>query len=229
MWTYLFSSIELFSNRKSFSLWVDTTRNLWLLLHFKDLEIKSKTIIYEVNNGPRQRKSTVHPQRKMQKKHKNTAELLDYLNTKSYDIYQLEIEFTNGWKIKQIPRVEFYFYTNSTSERDDLIDKLLAISGQGPIDVSNLEPNFSYSFRGHTKLVKIDIDGLPSPDEFWPVEEVSAWREAIRKAEKEEELKLENTTELVDQSDHVSFVSTMNISKEFLGIKLEGWTEEDPF
>ena len=229
MWTYLFSSIELFSNRKSFSLWVDTTRNLWLLLHFKDLEIKSKTIIYEVNNGPRQRKSTVHPQRKMQKKHKNTAELLDYLGTKSYDIRQLEIEFTNGWKIKQRPSIQFCFYTNSTSERDGLIDKLLSISGQGPIDALSLEPNFSYFFRGHNELVKIDIDGLPSPDEFWPVEEVSAWREAIRKAEKEEELKLENTTELVDQSDHVSFVSTMNIAKEFLGIKLEGWTEEDPF
>ena len=69
MWAYLFDSIELFSNHKSFSLGVDTTRNLWLLLHFKDLEIKSKTLIYQVNNGYRQRKNTVHPQRKMQKKH----------------------------------------------------------------------------------------------------------------------------------------------------------------
>ena len=229
MWTYLFGSIELFSNHKSFSLWVDTTRNLWLLLHFKDLEIKSKTLIYQVNNGNRQRKSTVHPYRKMQKKHKNTAELLDYLNTKSYDIYQLEIEFTNGWKIKQIPRVEFYFYTNSTSERDDLIDKLLAISGQGPIDVSNLEPNFSYSFRGHTKLVKIDIDGLPSPDEFWPEEEVNAWRESVWKAEKEEALKLENTTDQASGQINVPFVSSMNISKDSFGVKLEDRNEGDPF
>tara|TARA_B110000305_G_scaffold237255_1_gene300144 strand:- start:49 stop:738 length:690 start_codon:yes stop_codon:yes gene_type:complete len=229
MWTYLFGSIELFSNHKSFSLWVDTTRNLWLLLHFKDLEIKSKTLIYQVNNGNRQRKSTVHPYRKMQKKHKNTAELLDYLNTKSYDIYQLEIEFTNGWKIKQIPRVEFYFYTNSTSERDDLIDKLLAISGQGPIDVSNLEPNFSYSFRGHTKLVKIDIDGLPSPDEFWPEEEVNAWRESVWKAEKEEALKLENTTDQASGQINVPFVSSMNISKDSFGVKLEDRNEGGPF
>ena len=229
MWTYLFDSIELFSNHKSFSLGVDTTRNLWLLLHFKDLEIKSKTLIYQVNNGYRQRKNTVHPQRKMQKKHKNTAELLDYLNTKSYDIYQLEIEFTNGWKIKQIPRVEFYFYTNSTSERDDLIDKLLAISGQGPIDVSNLEPNFSYSFTGHTKLVKIDIDGLPFPDEFWPEEEVTAWKAAVRKAEKEEALKLENTTDQASNQIHVPFVSTMNISKDSFGVKLEDWNEGGPF
>ena len=229
MWTYLFSSIELFSNRKSFSLWVDTTRNLWLLLHFKDLEIKSKTIIYEVNNGHRQRKSTVHPQRKMRKKHNNTAELLDYLDTKPYDIRQLEIEFTNGWKIKQRPYIQFCFYTNSTSERDGLIDKLIAISGQGPIDVLSLEPNFSYSFRGHSDLVKIDIDGLPSPDEFWPEEEVKAWRETVWKAEKEKALKLENTTEQAAQPEQVSFMSTMNIPKEFLGIKLEGWTEGDPF
>ena len=159
----------------------------------------------------------------------NTAELLDYLNTKSYDIYQLEIEFTNGWKIKQIPRVEFYFYTNSTSERDDLIDKLLAVSGQGPIDVSNLEPNFSYSFRGHSKLVKIDIDGLPSPDEFWPEEDVNAWRESVWKAEKEEALKLENTSEHESSKEDDTFISTMNISKDLFSNKLKDWNEGDPF
>ena len=120
----------------------------------------------------------------MQKKHKNTAELLEYLDTKSYNIHQLEIEFTNGWKIKQRPFIEFFFYTNSTNERDNLINKLLSISGQGPIDISNLEPNFGYSFRNFNKTVKIDSDGLPSPDEFWPEEKVNAWRKAARKAEK---------------------------------------------
>ena len=143
------------------------------------MEIKSKTLIYQVNNGYRQRKSTLYPQRKIKKKHKNTAELLDYLNTKSYDICQLEIEFTNGWKITQRPFVEFCFYTNSTSERDDLIHKLLTAAGQGPINVSNLEPNFSYSFIGHSELVKIDIDGLPIPDEFWPEEEVNLEKKMI--------------------------------------------------
>ena len=207
MLTYLFGSIELFSNHKSFSLSVDTTRNLWLLLHFKDLEIKSKTLIYQVNNGYRQRKNTVHPYRKMQKKHKNTAELLDYLSTKSYDIHQLEIEFTNGWKIKQKPFIQFSFYTNSTYERDDLIDKLLFISSQGPIDVSKLEPNFSYSFRGHSKLVKIDLDGLPSPDEFWPEERKETWKKAyIAKHYKEE------TQEEHSKDKENSFTSTMNIN-----------------
>ena len=229
MWSYLINTIELYSNHKSFSLWVDTTRNLWLLLHFKDLEIKSKTLIYKVNNGHRQRKSTVHPYRKMQKKHKNTAELLDYLDTKSYDICQLEIEFSNGWKIKQRPYVEFCFYTNSTSERDDLIDKLLAISGQGPIDVSNLEPNFSYSFIGHSKLVKIELDGLPSPDEFWPEEEVNAWRWAVRKAEKEEQIKLEDRSEQQSSKEDDTFISTMNISKDLFSSKLKDWKDGDPF
>ena len=207
MWTYLFDGIELFSNHKSFSLGVDTTRNLWLLLHFKDLEIKSKTLIYQVNNGYRQRKSTLYPQRKIKKKHKNTAELLDYLNTKSYDICQLEIEFTNGWKITQRPFVEFCFYTNSTSERDDLIHKLLTAAGQGPINVSNLEPNFSYSFIGHSELVKIDIDGLPSPDEFWPEERRETWKKAyIAKHYKEE------TQEEYPEDKENSFISTMNIN-----------------
>ena len=180
MLSYLFGSIELLSNHKSFNLSVDTTRNLWLLLHFKDLKIKSKTLIYQVNNGYRQRKNTVHPYRKMQKKHKNTAELLDYLSTKSYDIHQLEIAFTNGWKIKQKSFIQFSFYTNSTYERDDLIDKLLFISSQGPIEISKLEPNFSYSFRGHNKLVKIDLDGLPSPDEFSPEERKKTWKKLLK-------------------------------------------------
>tara|TARA_B100000780_G_scaffold273274_1_gene236605 strand:- start:113 stop:241 length:129 start_codon:yes stop_codon:yes gene_type:complete len=42
----------------------------------------------------------------------------------------------------------------------------LTAAGQGPIEISNLEPNFSYSFRGYNKLVKIEVDGLASPDEF---------------------------------------------------------------
>jgi hypothetical protein len=158
MWTYLFSSIELFSNHKSFSLWVDTTRNLWLLLHFKELEIKSKTLIYQVNNGYRQLKNTVHPQRKMQKKHKNTAELLDYLNTKSYDIRQLEIEFTNGWRIKEHPHHEFLFHTSSTEERNTLLNKLVFISGFDPIDIPSLKKNIPYYFKAGGPLYNLDND-----------------------------------------------------------------------
>ena len=103
MYSYLISTIELYSNHKSFSLGIDTLRNLWLLLHFKDLEIKNKTIYYKVDNGIRQRKNTKHPVRKMRKVHKNTAELIEYLRDKPYNIKELELEFTNGWKVKQRP------------------------------------------------------------------------------------------------------------------------------
>lgn len=175
MYSYLISTIELYSNHKSFSLGIDTLRNLWLLLHFKDLEIKNKTIYYKVDNGIRQRKNTKHPVRKMRKVHKNTAELIEYLRDKPYNIKELELEFTNGWKVKQRPYIELRFYTNSTEERDKLIDKLLNIAGQGPIDLSKLDINYSYYFISQSKLVKINIDGLAIPDEFWSEEQVAEW------------------------------------------------------
>ena len=176
MWLYLFETIELFSNQKSFSLGADTTRNLWLLLHFKDLEIKHKTLLYQVDNGIRQRKSTKHPVRKMVKKHNNTTELLSYLSDKPYKIRHLELEFTNGWKIKQMPYIALWFYTNSTEERNELITRLLSMSGQGPIDIPKLDENYTYSFITHNTLVKVDPEGLPLPDEFWSEERVSNWK-----------------------------------------------------
>lgn len=227
MWSYLINSIELLSNHKSFSLNVDTTSNSWLLLHFKDLEIKSKKILYQMGNGRCECESNVNPYRWMRKKHKNTVELLDYLDSKRYvyNISKLEIEFTNGWKIKQLWNIECFFYTNSTQERDDLIHRLLNAAGQGPIDVSNLEPNFVYLFKGPSKLVRTSCDGLPSPDEFWTEEEVNAWTELYEEHERKEYLKA--NPEQAANPEQVPFTSTMNISKESTGIKLEGWTEED--
>ncbi|MDC0376948.1 hypothetical protein OAM98_04005 [Schleiferiaceae bacterium] len=148
-----------------------------MLLHFKDLEIENKTIYYQVDNGVRQRKSTKHPVRKMRKHHKNTAELIEYLSDKPYTLHMLELEFTNGWKIKQRPFIELRFYTNSTKERDSLIASLLNIAGQGPIDVSRLDSNYSYYFKSHNELVKVDPEGLPLPDEFWSEESVNKWKE----------------------------------------------------
>ena len=181
MWSYLINSIELYSNHKSFSLHVDTIRNLWMLLHFKDLEIENKTIYYQVDNGVRQRKSTKHPVRKMRKHYKNTAELIEYLRDKPYTLQMLELEFTNGWKIKQRPFIELRFYTNSTKERDELIQKLLNIAGQGPIDISKLDINFSYYFTSESELVKVDPEGLPLPDEFWSEERVNNWKKEYDK------------------------------------------------
>ncbi len=179
MWSYLISTIELYSNHKSFSLGIDTMRNLWLLIHFKDLEIKNETIYYQVDNGMRQRKNTKHPIRKMRKAHKNTAEFIEYLSNKSYNILKLELEFTNGWEIKQKAYSELMFYTNSTNERNQLILKLLSAAGQGPIDVSKLDINYTYSFESAVKLTKINFYGIPSPDEFWPEEQVAEWRRDV--------------------------------------------------
>ena len=184
MWSYLIDGIELYSDRKSFSLGVDTIRNLWLLLHFKDLEIKEKIIHYQVDNGIRQRKNTKHPIRKMCKSHKNTAQLIKYLSNKPYRLRKLELEFTNGWTIKQFPYIELRFYTNSTKERDELVYRLLNIAGQGPIDVSKLEINFSYYFKSETELKKVDPDGLPSPDEFWSEEQVVQWKKDYERINK---------------------------------------------
>lgn len=192
MWSYLIDGIELYSDRKSFSLGVDTVRNLWLLLHFKDLEIKNKIIYYQVDNGVRQRKNTKHPIRKMRKSHKNTAQLIRYLSNKSYRLRKLELDFTNGWTIKQFPYVELRVYTNSTKERDRLINKLLNIAGQGPIDVSKLEINFPYYFESEAELKKISFDDLPSPDEFWSEEQVAQWKkdyERVKKVYENEESK----------------------------------------
>lgn len=178
---YLINSIELYSNQKSFCCYLDTTRDLWLLLHFQDLEIKHKTLLYQVDNGIRQRKSTKHPVRKMVKKHNTTNELLNYLSDKPYKIRHLELEFTNGWKIKQMPYIALRFYTNSTEERDMLITRLISISGQGPIDILKLEENYTYSFISHDTLVKVDPEGLPLPDEFWSEERVNNWKKEYDK------------------------------------------------
>jgi hypothetical protein len=198
MWAYLFDSIELFSNHKSFSLGVDTTRNLWLLLHFKDLEIKNKTIYYQIDNGIRQRKNTKHPIRKMHKLHKNTAELIEYLSDKPYNIIKLELEFTNGWAIKQLPYIELRFYTNSTKERDGLINRLLNLAGRGPIDVSQIEINYSYYFKSANDLVKISPKGPPHPDEFWSEEKIEHWSKQQRK------LELQKSGQDYDKKDYQS-------------------------
>ena len=64
-----------------------------------------------------------------------------------------------------------------------------------------------------------------SPDEFWSDERLEKWKEDINKKDKTKEVQDDNK----DNSEENFFVSTLNISKEFTGIKLKGWTEGDPF
>ena len=220
MWTYLFDGIELFSNHKSFSLGVDTKRNLWLLLHFKDLEIKNKTIYYQIDNGIRQRKNTKHPIRKMRKAHKNTAELIEYLSDKPYNIIKLELEFTNGWGIRQKAYTELIFYTNSTDERNQLILRLLNVAGQGPINISKLDINYTYYFKSAVKLTKINFYDIPNPDEFWSEEEVTQWRKDV------------TAIDQLNEKEEVESEGFFNSESEFLDLKkmFPNWDgESEPF
>jgi hypothetical protein len=75
----------------------------------------------------------------------NTLELLTYLSSKNYKVDWIEIRFKNGWAIKNDFLNDLEFITNNTEERDLLFEKLISISGQGPIDINSLEINETYS------------------------------------------------------------------------------------
>jgi hypothetical protein len=178
-----------------------------LLNHLKGLAIKNKKICYQVHSGIRQRKNTVHPKRWLKKYFETTATLLEYLETKFYVVQNLDIEFTNGWRVIEQPHVAYNFYTNSTKERDNLIHKLMVISGQGPIDLLSLEENITYYSSGADVFEKMFEDQMPSPDEFWSEERREAWKKAyIAKHYKEE------TQEEYPEDKGNSFISTMNIN-----------------
>lgn len=175
----LFSSIELLSNQNSFKLFVGSTRShLWILQHFKHLELADYNLQYQINKGERQRINTIHPKRWMKKSFTNTAELLGYLYSKSYDIIYMNFEFTNGWKIKEMPQVEFVFYTNNLKERNDLIDKLLNVAGLELKDKSSLTPNITYMLKATGEICPLDDELLP--DEFWTKEQREAWKANYR-------------------------------------------------
>jgi hypothetical protein len=171
----IINSLELLSDKKSFALDVRSTRaNLWLLIHFKHLKIKNKRIIYRIDNGIHQRKSTVHPTRTMRKNFDTTDQFLTYIGNKSYDLLYVEFEFTNGWRIKEQPQIEFYFYTNSTKERNELIHKFFLIGGQDKIKIESLIENITYFFRADGTFYI--VDDMPGPDEFWSEERKDKWK-----------------------------------------------------
>ena len=152
----LIRTIELL-NEKSVVFGIDNTRsNLWVLMHFKDLKIKSKKIYYQINNGVHQRKKTIHPKRWLRKCFRNTAQLLEYINKKSYDIHYLEIEFENGWRLKDQSNAWIVFETNKKAERDNIIDKMLMIAGLNAFDADTLKLREVYLFQILGGLSKID-------------------------------------------------------------------------
>ena len=96
----------------------------------------------------------MYPQHKLNLSFENTLELLTYLSSKNYKVDWIEIRFKNGWVIKNAILNELEFITNNTQERNLLFEKLISISGQGPIDINSLEINETYSLctDGEVKL-----------------------------------------------------------------------------
>ena len=152
----LIRTIELL-NEKSVVFGIDNSRsNLWILMHLKHLRITSKKIYYQINNGVHQRKNTIHPKRWLRKNFRNTAELLDYINKKSHEIHYLEIEFENGWRLKDQSNAWMVFETNKKTERDTLIDKILMIAGLNALDTGTLKLREVYLFQILGGLIKLD-------------------------------------------------------------------------
>ena len=176
----LITSLELLSNHKSFIISLDNAREkLWLLLHLKDLSIEQYKLLYQVNNGVRQRPNTVHPIRQMKKKFDNTSQLIHYLNQKSYDILKLEIAFSNGWVFKEASNHYFTFYTNSVLERDKLIEKLMQVAGYDKVSLDTIKPNITYLINSLGHFVDLGLG--ENADEFWSKEKKDEWKKELTK------------------------------------------------
>lgn len=217
----LITNIELLSNQKSFRLGIsNTAQNLWFLMHFKKLDIFSTEIYHQQYSEFRTAKTTNYPMRRLIKKFANTADFLDYISScskPSRRFFIKEIEFTNGWKIKEQPQIYYALYTNSLEERNTLINHLINSVGYDPITIDSLEPNITYFFKASGSLLDYKL-GV-SPDEFWSEERLEKWKEDMNKRDKVEEV-----LEKVE-----SFINTYNNFTDFTSIKLKGWNEGDPF
>lgn len=180
----LIKNIELLSNQKSFRLGIsNTSENLWFLLHFKELKILNTVIYHQQYSEFRASKNTKYPIRRLKKKFANTADFLDYLKSSSKPsrrFFIKEIEFTNGWKIKEQPQIYFTIYTNSLKERNTLINHLINSVGYDPISIDSLEPNITYYFKASGSLEEYKSD-IILPDEFWSEERLEKWKEDVNK------------------------------------------------
>jgi hypothetical protein len=187
----LITNIELLSNQKSFRLGIsNTSENLWFLMHFKKLEILNTVIYHQQYSEFRTAKTTKYPTRRLNKKFANTADFLDYLSPSSKPsrrFFIKEIEFTNGWKIKEQPHIYFTIYTNSLEERNTLINHLINSVGYDPIAIDSLEPNFTYYFKASGSLKDYKSE-IIMPDEFWSEERLEKWKVDVNKKNYVEEV-----------------------------------------
>ena len=174
----------------SFTLNIENANEqLWLLMHFKDLKITKKSIYYSNTPSVRSRKSTKYPTKKLNKSFDNTGQLLDYLDSKCYEIKHFEIEFENNLRISVSSNVWVTFHADSKEERNKLIYKLVDIAGFDRFPIQNLSINITYNF-GEKSSLKDNGLGV-SPDEFWSEEQKNIWGKEVRKEfESDEELEI---------------------------------------
>ena len=125
-----------------------------MLIHFKELNILEMELHYRKKGAENRKKKKQYPQHKMRLSFDNTLELLTYLSSKNCKADWFEIRFKNGWVIQHSFINGLEFITNNTQERNLLLQKLISISGQGPIDIDSLEINQTYTLHtdGRVKL-----------------------------------------------------------------------------
>ena len=124
----------------------DNIDRVAMLIHFKELNILKMELYYR-KKGAENRKKKQYPQHKMRLSFNNTLELLTYLSHKNYKADWFELRFKNGWVIQHSFINGLEFITNKTLERNLLFERLVSLSGQGPIEIDSLEINQIYTLH----------------------------------------------------------------------------------
>ena len=132
----------------------DSIDRISMLIHFKELNILKMELCYRKKGAENRKKKKQYPQHKMRLSFDNTLELLTYLSSKNYKTDWFELRFKNGWVIQHSFINGLEFITNNTQERNLLFERLVSLSGQGPIDIDSLEINHTYTLHtdGRVKL-----------------------------------------------------------------------------
>jgi hypothetical protein len=191
MYHQLIKSISLLSDDKSVQLGIDNALyQLWIMAHFKEMELQETKIFYQETPGHRARKGTIYKKHWLKKKIKYTVELIQYLDSKFYTLSYFELYFTNNWRIKIVANCFINIYTNSTTERNNVIDKLIAIAGLNEIKLSELENNNTY-YLHYTNPPNHQDSGI-FPDEFWSKEQIRNWMQEQQEPYLETEIKAHN-------------------------------------
>jgi len=125
----------------------DNIDRVAMLIHFKELNILEMELCYRKKSAENRKKKKQYPQHKMRLSFNNTLELLTYLSHKNYKADWFELRFKNGWVIQHSFLNGLEFITNNTQERNLLFERLVSLSGQGPIDIDSLEINQTYTLH----------------------------------------------------------------------------------